>query len=90
VEQDQPPRRSLHLLKLPLCLDPLPKSPSKRRRVNKCGAYISTSQDHDHPTMSTESDMNLGIPSTPLSSMISGVPSTPLSLGGVDVRGSLI
>jgi hypothetical protein len=80
VEQDQPPRRSLHLLKLPPCLDPLPKSPSKRRRVNKCGTYISTSQTCDHPTMSTESDMNvLGSPSTPLSSMISGIPSTPSS-----------
>jgi hypothetical protein len=50
------------------------------RRVNKRGAYISTSQACDHPTMSTELDMNFSrSPSTPLSSMISRVPSTPLS-----------
>jgi hypothetical protein len=80
VEQDQPPHQSLHLLKLPPCLDNLPKPPSKRRRVNKRGLYISTSQARDHPTMSTESDMKVsGIPLTPLSYVISGVPSNPLS-----------
>jgi hypothetical protein len=66
MEQDQPPHQSLHLLNLPPRLDPLPKPPPKRRRVNKHGTYISTSQARDHPTMSTESDMNVsGIPSTP-------------------------
>jgi hypothetical protein len=80
MEQDQPPRRSLHLLKLPPHLDPLPKLPSKRHRVNKHGTYISTSQTHDHPVMSTESDPNIsGSPSTPFSSVISGIPSTPSS-----------
>jgi hypothetical protein len=81
VEKDHPPRRSLHLLKLPPCLDPLPNFPSKRRRVNKRGSYISTSQTHDHPVMSTELNMNVsGSPLTPFSSMISGIPSTPSSL----------
>jgi hypothetical protein len=80
VEQDQPPRRSLRLLKLPPCLDPLSNYPPKRHRVNKCGTYICTSQACDHPTMSTKLDTNISrIPPTPMSSVISGIRSTPLS-----------
>jgi hypothetical protein len=80
MEKDQPPHQSHHFLKLPPHLDPLPKLPSKRCRVNKRGTYISTSQTRDHLVMSTESDPNVsGSPSTPISSVISGIPSTPSS-----------
>jgi hypothetical protein len=80
VEQDQPPHQSRHLLNQVPQFGLIPKPPPKRRRVNKCGTYISTTQAHDHPTMSIDSDMNVsGIPSTPASTMVSGVPSTPSS-----------
>jgi hypothetical protein len=80
VEKYQPPFRSRRLLKLPPHLDPLLKMPSKRRRVNKFGTYISTSQTRDHPVMNYESDLNVsGSPSNSFSSMISGIPSTPSS-----------
>jgi hypothetical protein len=78
MEKDQPPRRSHHLLKLPLHLESLPKFPYKRHKVNKHGTYISTSQTCDHPVMSTESNPNItGSPSTPIYSVISWIPSTP-------------
>jgi hypothetical protein len=81
VEQDHPPRRSRHLLKLPPHLESLLKLPSKRRKVNKCGTYISTSQTCDHLVMSIESNPNVtGSPSTPISFVISGISSTPLAL----------
>jgi hypothetical protein len=57
MEQDQLPRRSRRLLKLPPHLESLPKFPSKRRKVNKRGTYISTSQTCDYPVMSTESSL---------------------------------
>jgi hypothetical protein len=80
MDQYQRPHWSRRLLKLPPHLDPLPKFSSKRHRVNKSGTYISTSQTHDKPVMSTESDSSISeTPSTPFSSMISGISSTPSS-----------
>jgi hypothetical protein len=80
VERYQPPRRFLHLLNLPPFLDPLSKPPPKMCRFNKRDTYISTSQAHDCPTMSIESDMNVsGSSLTPISFVISGVPLNTLS-----------
>jgi hypothetical protein len=80
VEKDQPPRRFLHLLKLPLHFESLPKLPSKRRKVNKHGTYISTSQICDYQIMSIESNLNeTGSPLTPIPSMVSEIPSTHLA-----------
>jgi len=73
--------RSRRLLKLPPHLESLPRFPSKRHKVNKCGTYISTYQTCDNLVISIESNPNvIGIPSTPISSVISGIPSTPLAL----------
>jgi hypothetical protein len=81
VEQDQLPSRSHRLLKLPPHLESLLKFPSKRRKFNKHGTYISTSRTCDYPAMSTESKSNVTeSPSTPISSVISGIPSTPSTL----------
>jgi hypothetical protein len=80
VEQDQLPHRSRCLLKLPPHLDYLLNLPSKRRKVNKHGTYISTSHTCDYPAMSTESNLNdTGSPSTPIPYVISGIPLTPSS-----------
>jgi hypothetical protein len=89
MEQDQPPRRSHHLLKLPPHFESLPKFPSKRRKVNRRGTYISTSQTCDYPVMGTESSLNdTGSPSTPIPSVVSGIPSTPSATMVVVSRGS--
>jgi hypothetical protein len=78
VEKYQPPCRSHHLLKLPPHIYYLPKFPSKRRKVNKHGTYISTSQTCDNLVMSIESNPNVtGSPSTPIYFLISGILSTP-------------
>jgi hypothetical protein len=81
VEQDQIPHRSRRLCNLPLHLESLSKFPSKRRKFNKHGTYISTSWTCDYPVMSTKSNPNdIGSPSTPIPSVISGIPSTPSSM----------
>jgi hypothetical protein len=78
MEKDHLPRRSHHFLKLPPHLESLLKFPSKRRKVSKCGTYISTSQTCDYLVMSIESNPNdTGSPLTPIPSVISGIPSNP-------------
>jgi hypothetical protein len=81
VEKDQLPRRSRRLLKLPPHLESLPKLPSKRRKGNKRGTYISTSQTCDYLVMSIESNPNdITSPSTPIPSVVSGIPLTPSAM----------
>jgi hypothetical protein len=81
VEQDQPPHRSRRLWKLPPHFESLPKLPSKRRKVNKHGTYISTSQTCDYAIMGIESSLNdTGISSTLIPYVVSGIPLTPSSM----------
>jgi hypothetical protein len=78
VDQYQIPHRSRHLLKLPQYLDSLPKFPSKRRKVNRRGTYISTSKTCDYPFMGIESSPNdTGSPSNPIPYVVSGISLTP-------------
>jgi hypothetical protein len=78
VEQDKPPCRYLHFLKLPPYFESLPKFPSKRHKVNRHGTYISTSQTFDYQVMGTMLSLNdTGSPSTPIPYMVGGIPSTP-------------
>jgi hypothetical protein len=78
MEQDHPPCRSFHLLKLPLHFESLPKFPSKRRKVNRRRTYISTSQTCGYPVMGIEwSPKHIGNPSTHIHYVVNGTPSTP-------------
>jgi hypothetical protein len=78
MEQDQPPHRSHWFLNLPQNFESLSKFPSKRRKVNRRGTYISTSQTCYYLVMSFESSPNnTGSPSNPIPSVVSGIPSTP-------------
>jgi hypothetical protein len=78
MEQGHPPCMSHCLLKLPLHFESLPKFPSKRRKVNRRGTYISTSQTCDYPVMGTVSSLNnTSSPLTPIPSVVSRIPSTP-------------
>jgi hypothetical protein len=78
LEKDQPPHRSRYLLKLPPHFESLLKFPSKRRKVNRLGTYISTSKTCDYPFMGIESSPNdTGSPSNPIPYVVSGISLTP-------------
>jgi hypothetical protein len=75
MEPDPLPRRSRHLLKLPLHLESFP---SKRCKVIKCGTHTSTCQTCDHTSMSTESGQkDTRSSSTPIPIVVNGTPYTP-------------